>query len=55
MYNGLWFVVRTNDEISITDIFIIFLVSGIEWVLAKDCIGRELNPGLPRGRREFYH
>ncbi len=19
------------------------------------CIGRELNPGLPRGRREFYH
>ena len=20
-----------------------------------DCIGRELNPGLPRGRREFYH
>ena len=19
------------------------------------CIGRESNPGLPRGRREFYH
>ena len=21
----------------------------------KDCIGGEPNPGLPRGRREFYH
>ena len=21
----------------------------------KSCIGRESNPGLPRGRREFYH
>ena len=21
----------------------------------KKCIGRESNPGLPRGRREFYH
>ena len=21
----------------------------------KECIGRESNPGLPRGRREFYH
>ena len=21
----------------------------------KNCIGRESNPGLPRGRREFYH
>ena len=22
---------------------------------SKKCIGRESNPGLPRGRREFYH
>ena len=21
----------------------------------KECIGGESNPGLPRGRREFYH
>ena len=21
----------------------------------QQCIGRESNPGLPRGRREFYH
>ena len=21
----------------------------------KSCTDRELNPGLPRGRREFYH
>ena len=21
----------------------------------KQCIDRESNPGLPRGRREFYH
>ena len=25
-----------------------------EWY-QNDCIGRESNPGLPRGRREFYH
>lgn len=23
--------------------------------LQKDCIGRESNPGRPRGRRVFYH
>ena len=26
-----------------------------ESLLIKDCNVRESNPGLPRGRREFYH
>ena len=25
------------------------------WLTPKFCTGRESNPGLPRGRREFYH
>ena len=29
--------------------------SGIRKKENKNCIGRETNPGHPRGRREFYH
>ena len=29
--------------------------SGINGQIIKQCTGRESNPGLPRGRREFYH
>ena len=34
---------------------IVQLPSGDTRFINKICIGRELNPGLPRGRREFYH
>lgn len=29
--------------------------TGVQKAQHSCCIGRESNPGLPRGRREFYH
>jgi hypothetical protein len=38
-----------------TDFFLRGLHTSRNYMFKTSCIGRESNPGLPRGRREFYH
>ena len=37
------------------DLFLRSLHTSRNYMFKTSCIGRESNPGLPRGRREFYH
>ena len=43
-------VSRTKDILSF-----LYQENANKKVMKKSCTGRESNPGLPRGRREFYH
>uniref|UniRef100_A0A3B5LIE8 Uncharacterized protein n=1 Tax=Xiphophorus couchianus TaxID=32473 RepID=A0A3B5LIE8_9TELE len=48
--------IRVKVHARVMDCFLIFLNPAMIVKSNKSsCIGRESNPGLPRGRREFYH
>ena len=57
-WHRCWYSYHRNKDQTLTIIYLrmLFQISGSKPKKKKrSCTGRESNPGLPRGRREFYH